>query len=80
MNWKGNGGDNAPTESGFNRFKNKRVQGVRYATHAQIKATAFEYIEIFYNRKRQHSTLGYRSPVQFLENWIKAQHQEKLVA
>ncbi|MBK9446250.1 MAG: IS3 family transposase [Betaproteobacteria bacterium] len=48
-------------------------------THAEIKATAFEYIEIFYNRKRQHSTLGYRSPVQFLENWIR-EHQEKLVA
>ena len=45
-----------------------------------VKATAFEYIEVFYNRKRQHSTLGYKSPVQFLENWVKQQHQEKLVA
>ena len=58
MSRKGNGGDNAPTESGFNSFKNERVQGVRYATHAQIKATAFEYIEVFYKRKRQHSTLA----------------------
>jgi hypothetical protein len=41
---------------------------------------SFEYIEVFYNRKRQHSTLGYKSPVQFLENWIREQHQEKLVA
>lgn len=30
--------------------------------------------------KRQYSTLGYRSPGQFLENWIREQHQEKLVA
>jgi transposase InsO family protein len=56
------------------------VHGVRYATHAEIKAAAFEYIEVFYNRKRQHSTLGYSSPAQFLENWISEQHQEKLVA
>jgi len=52
------------------------VHGVRFATHAEIKATAFEYIEAFYNRKRQHSTLGYKSPVQFLENWTREQHQE----
>jgi hypothetical protein len=60
----------SPTESWFNSFKNERVHGIRYATHAKIKATAFEYIKVFYNRKRQHSTLGYRSPVQFQENWI----------
>lgn len=61
-------------------FMGERVHGVRYASHAEIKATAFEYIEVFYNRKRQHSTLGYRSPIQFLENWIREQHQEKQVA
>lgn len=80
MSRKGNCWDNAPTESWFDSFKNKRVHGVRYATHAEIRATAFEYIEVFYNRKRQHSTLGYRSPVQFLKNWIREQHREKLVA
>jgi hypothetical protein len=41
---------------------------VRYATHAEMKATSFEYIEVFYNRKRQHSTLGYRSPIQHLRH------------
>ena len=45
-----------------------------------MKAASFEYIEVFYNRKRQHSTLGYRSPIQFMENWIREQHQEKLLA
>lgn len=39
--------DNAPTESLFNSFKNERVHGIRYATHAEIKATTFEYIEVF---------------------------------
>ncbi|MGB4911539.1 MAG: IS3 family transposase, partial [Candidatus Dechloromonas phosphoritropha] len=72
--------DNAPTESWFNSFKNEWVHGIRYASHADMKATSFEYIEVFYNRKRQHSTLGYQSPIQFLENWLSEQHQQKLVA
>lgn len=45
-----------------------------------MKAMAFEYIEVFYNRKRLHSTLGYKSPMQFLNDWIKVRQQEKLVA
>ena len=55
------------------------MHGIRYATHADTKATSFEYIEVFYNRKRQHSTLGYKSPARFLEDWL-SEHQEKLVA
>ncbi len=80
MSRKGNCWNNAPTESWFNTFKNERVHGIRYATHAEIKAAAFEYIEVLYNRKRQQSTLGYSSPTQFLEHWIRAQNQAKLVA
>jgi transposase InsO family protein len=34
-----------------------------------MRAVAFEYIEVFYNRKRLHSTLGYRSPCQLLSDW-----------
>jgi hypothetical protein len=40
----------------------------------------FEYIEILYNRKRQHPTLGYKSSMQFLEDWFIVQQKEKLVA
>lgn len=80
MSRKGNCWDNAPTESWFNSFKNERYHGLRYATHAEMKAASFEYIEVFYNRKRQHSTLGYTSPVQFLERWTSEQHQERLAA
>ncbi|MET3134802.1 transposase InsO family protein [Oxalobacteraceae bacterium GrIS 1.11] len=45
-----------------------------------MKAASFEYIEVFYNRKRQHSTLGYQSPAQYLEQWTGEQDQEKLAA
>ncbi len=61
---------NAPTESFFNSLKNERVHGTTYATRADAMADLFEYIEVFYNRSRRHSTLGYSSPVRFLENWI----------
>lgn len=80
MSRKGNCWDNAPTESWFNSFKNERYHGHRYETHADMKAASFEYIEVFYNRKRQHSTLGYQSPIQHLENWEREHHQEKLAA
>ena len=80
MSRKGNCWDNAPTESWFNSFKNERIHGKRYATHAEMKAISFEYIEVFYNRKRQHSTLGYQSPIQYLEQWLSVQHQQQLAA
>ena len=80
MSRKGNCWDNAPTESWFNSFKNERVHGLRYETRDEMKAMAFEYIEVLYNRKRQHSTLGYKSPMQFLDALLIAQQKEKLVA
>jgi len=80
MSRKGNCWDNAPTESWFNSFKNERVHGVQFETRAEMTAMSFEYIEVLYNRKRQHSTLGYKSPIQFLDNWLIAQQNEKLVA
>ena len=80
MSRRGNCWDNAPTESWFNSFKNARVHGIRYATRAAMTAASFEYIEVFYNRTRRHSTLGYQSPMQFLDEWRLAQHEENLVA
>jgi transposase InsO family protein len=80
MSRKGNCWDNAPTESWFNSFKNERVHSWRFATREAMTATAFEYIEVFYNRKRLHSTLGYKSPTQFMNDWMTTQQMEKQVA
>jgi putative transposase len=80
MSRKGNCWDNAPTESWFGSFKNERVYGERFETREEMMSMAFEYIEVFYNRKRLHSTLGYKSPQQYLDDWLNAQQQEKLVA
>ena len=63
---------NAPTESCFNSFKNERVHGERFATRAEMTVMAFEYIEVFYNRKRLHSTLCYKAPIPFLLDWLVA--------
>ncbi len=80
MSRKCNCWDNVPTESWFGSFKNERVYGERFEARDEVTAMTFEYAEVFYNRKRLHSTLGYKSPMQFLSGWLTAQQQEKLVA
>lgn len=80
MSRKGNCWDNAPTESWFNSFKNERVFGYRFGTREQMRSMAFEYIEVFYNRNRQHSSLGYLSPFKYLTGWIDRQPTVKQVA
>jgi transposase InsO family protein len=80
MSRKANCWDNAPTESFFNSLKNERVHGTRYATREDAIADLFEYIEVFYNRSRRHSTLGYRSPIQFLHDWIATEHERNKAA
>jgi len=76
MSRKGNCWDNAPTESFFNSLKNERVLGSRYRTRADAKADLFQYIEIFYNRVRRHSTLGQTSPERFLNAWLLNQEKQ----
>ena len=80
MSRKGNCWDNATSESFFNSLKNERVHGTRYETRDDAIADLFAYIEVFYNRSRRHSTLGYKSPTQFLHNWITTQHERNLAA
>jgi putative transposase len=73
MSRKGNCWDNAPMESWFNSLKNERVFHRRYATRAEAKADLFDYIEVFYNRKRRHSGLKYQIPSQVYSAWFTQQ-------
>ena len=57
--------DNAVAESFFHTLKVELIHGKIYDTHQQAKMAIFEYIELFYNRQRRHSYLGYLSPVDF---------------
>ena len=65
MSRKGNCYDNAVAESFFHTLKTEHVYDYRYETRAEARQSIFEYIEMFYNRQRRHSALGYRSPVTF---------------
>jgi len=65
MSRKGNCWDNAPMESFFATLKKELVHHERYETRDEARRSLFEYIEIFYNRVRRHSALGYLSPAQF---------------
>jgi putative transposase len=65
MSRKGNCYDNAPMESFWGSLKNELVHHCRYATRAEAEASIREYIEIFYNRQRRHSRLGYLAPAVF---------------
>ncbi len=65
MSRKGNCWDNAPVESFFATLKKELVHHRRYRSRAEAKADLFEYIEVWYNRKRRHSSLDYRCPVEY---------------
>jgi len=65
MSRKGDCWDNAPMESFFHTLKTELVNYCRFKTREQARRAIFEYIEIFYNRKRLHSSLGYMSPEEF---------------
>jgi transposase InsO family protein len=65
MSAKGNCYDNAVVESFFNNLKSELIHHTLYENKEQAKASIFEYIEVFYNRERSHSTLKYMSPEQF---------------
>ena len=67
MSRKGNCWDNAPMKSFFATLKKELVHHENYTTHAEARQSLFEYIEVFDNRVRRHSTLGYKSPAQFAE-------------
>ena len=69
MSRRGNCYDNAPTESWFATLKRELVYRTNYATHAEARQDIFEYIEVWYNRQRKHSAIGYKSPIAYEEQW-----------
>ena len=67
MSRKGNCWDNACVESFFGSLKTEWIKGEIYETHADGEKDIFKYIEVFYNRKRRHASLGYVSPAVYEE-------------
>jgi putative transposase len=67
MSRKGDCWDNAVMESFFHTLKTEHTYFERYQSRAEARIKLFDYIEIFYNRQRKHSTLGYKSPLRFEE-------------
>lgn len=65
MSGKGNCYDNAIAETFFHTLKTELVYFENYQTREEARLSIFEYIEVFYNRKRRHSAIGYRNPVDF---------------
>jgi putative transposase len=65
MSRSGNCYDNAAVESFFASLKRECAGRTSYQTRDQARADLFDYIEVFYNRKRRHSYLGYSSPADF---------------
>jgi len=65
MTKAGNCYDNAAMESFWSTLKTEMVYRKKFLFHGDARLALFDYIEVFYNRKRLHSALGYRSPVEF---------------
>lgn len=65
MSKKGDCWDNAVAESFFATLEWELIEESDWHTHEEARRAIFNYIEIWYNRQRRHSTLGYRSPAEY---------------
>jgi len=72
MSRRGNCWDNAVAESFFGSIKSELIHRQTFKTRKEAEISIFEYIEIFYNKQRLHSTLGYVTPCEFEEKGRKA--------
>lgn len=61
--------DNAVAESFFSNLKNELIHHFSFSTRDEARSAIFDYIELFYNRKRIHQSLGYRTPAQVEREW-----------
>jgi len=71
MSRKGNCWDNAVSESFFGTLKNEQVSWQKYSNQDIARLDIIDYIEMFYNSHRLHSTLGYMNPIEFENQWYK---------
>jgi transposase InsO family protein len=65
MSRRGNCWDNAAAESFFATLKRELADDADWATRDEARTAVFEYIEVWYNQQRRHSSLGYLSPAAF---------------
>ena len=70
MSRKGNCWDNAVAESFFKTIKSELIYWNNFQTRAEAELKIFEYIEMFYNTKRLHSTINYMTPTEFEKNSV----------
>lgn len=70
MSRKGNCYDNAVMESFFHTLKTELVRHENFQTREEAKMKVFDYIEIYYNRQRIHSSIDYFTPVEYENNSI----------
>jgi transposase InsO family protein len=74
MSGKGNCYDNAITESFFHTLKTELTLWERFETRDEARRKIFDYIEVWYNRQRLHSSLGYKTPVEFEQQFHTCNH------
>ena len=67
MSRKGDCWDNSVAESFFNIIKSELIRHEKFKNKEEAFSAIFEYIEIYYNRQRRHSTINYKTPAQFEE-------------
>jgi len=77
MSGAGNCYDNAPMESFFSLLKTELVHHERYTTRQEARTSLFDYIEVFYNRQRVHSSIDYQTPVGYESRWRDPAGQTK---
>jgi putative transposase len=80
MSRKGNCYDNAVSESFFATLKKELVHDEHYRSRDEARASIFDYIEVFYNRERLHSTIGYCSPAEYELLWNQVKSNESTLA
>jgi transposase InsO family protein len=75
MSGKGNCYDNAITETFFPTLKTEMIYWERFETREEARRKLFDYIEVWYNRQRLHSHLGYSTPEEFEQRFHQQHHQ-----